>query len=330
MWTALSLALLTAGGVAIYAAFAYAMAAQGTPVWLLVLGAPLVYGAIVFAIMLVYFTAAWLYRAKRPPQSQIGVKATLRLVGNEYRALLGSAGRMVFYKLLVRDPPPAPARSPVLLLHGVLCNAGVWARFARMLAARGVRPVYTISYGPPLASIDLFAEQLAQRIDAILSATGAASLVIVAHSMGGLVALAYCRRYGSSKIRRLISLATPYHGSIHAACFPGVCLTELRPGSVWLHALYRRKFAMPPVSSIWSWHDSMVAPQTSCKLKGEQNIALVGVGHNAILADPGAFSRAVALIRTEQAQAEKATGTREPALTSESPASIARTPSARL
>lgn len=329
MWTALSLALLTAGGVAIYSAWAYAMAAQGTPPWLLIIGAPLVYCAIVFVIMLVYFAAAWMHRAKRPPQAQIGVGATLRLVGNEYRALLGSAGRMIFYRLLVRDPPPAPARSPVLLLHGVLCNAGVWSRFSRLLTARGVRPVYTISYGPPLASIDLFADQLAEKIDAILSATGAASVVVVAHSMGGLVALAYCRKYGVGKIRRLISLATPYHGSIHAAFFPGVCLTELRPGSAWLHALYRRARPMPPVSSIWSWHDSMVAPQTSCKLKAAQNIALTGVGHNAILADPGAFSRAVALIRTEQAQAEKATSAREPALTNVSPASTARRPSAR-
>lgn len=309
MWTAFSLALLTGGGVAIYAGWATAMAERGAPVWLLVIGAPVVYAAIVFAFMSIYFTAAWIYRARRPPQAQIGVAATLRLVGNEYRALLGSAGRMIFYKLLVRDPGPAPARAPVLLLHGVLCNAGVWARFARLLASRGVRPIYTISYGPPLASIDLFADQLAQKIDRILAATGAPSLIVVAHSMGGLVALAYCRKYGAAKIRRLISLAVPYHGSIHAACFPGACLTELRPGSVWLRALYRRPFPLPPVSSIWSWHDSMVAPQTSCKLKGAQNITLVGVGHNAILADPGAFSRVVALICAEQVRAENETAT---------------------
>jgi pimeloyl-ACP methyl ester carboxylesterase len=328
MWSAVSLALLLLGGVAIYAGWALTMSSQGMSLALLLAGVPLLYCAIVFAIMAVYFAAAWLYRAERPPQAQIGIAATWRLVGNEYWALLGSAWRTIFYKWLVRDPPPAPAHLPVLLLHGVLCNAGVWSRFARLLDARGVRPVYTISYGPPLASIDLFADQLAQKIDDILSSTGASSLVIVAHSMGGLVALAYCRKYGASKIRRLISLATPYRGSVHAMCFPGVCLAELSPQSDWLRRLHRHAFPMPPVSSIWSWHDSMVAPQTSCKLKGAQNIALVGVGHNAILADPGAFSRAVALICAEQAQAEAAA--RPPALTSESPASVAQRPSARV
>ena len=142
--------------------------------------------------------------------------------------------------------------------------------------------------------------------------------------MGGLVALAYCRKYGPEKIRRLISLATPYHGSMHAWFFGGACLTELRCKSKWLEELYRTPFEMPPVSSIWSWHDSMVAPQTSSRLEGAQNISLIGVGHNAILADPGAQSRVVALIRSEQVQAATE------ASTNESPVSVAQMPSARV
>src|SRR5690242_4565317 len=106
MWTAFSTALLIAGSVAIYAGWALTMAAKGTPVALLILGVPLAYCAIVFVITLVYFGAAWIYRAERPPQAQIGIGATLRMIGNEYRALLGSAVRMIFYKLLIRDPAP--------------------------------------------------------------------------------------------------------------------------------------------------------------------------------------------------------------------------------
>src|SRR4051812_3956008 len=115
MWTAFSLALLTAGGIAIYAAWAFTLAARGAPVWLLVLGAPLLYCAIVLVIMAVYFATAWFYRAERPPQSKIGFPATVRLLLNEYRALLGSLGRMVFYNFLVRDPAPVASAAPVLL-----------------------------------------------------------------------------------------------------------------------------------------------------------------------------------------------------------------------
>jgi pimeloyl-ACP methyl ester carboxylesterase len=315
MWTATALWIMTCGGAAIYIAWAASLAARGVPVWLLAIGALALYLALILIFTAIYFGVAWIYRARRPRDARIGVAATLRLFANEYRALAGSARRMMLYKLLVRDPPsPSPAAMPVLLLHGVLCNAGVWLRMSRVLAAARIAPVYTVSYGPPLASIELFADQLAAKIDAILAATGARSVVVVAHSMGGLVALAYFRRFGAAKVRRLISLGSPYHGSVHARFCPGVCLTEIRPGSRWLDALHATSFALPPAFSIWSWHDSMVAPQTSAELAGAENITLVGVGHNALLADRDAAAKVVALIR-------------EAAATSGSPASVARMPS---
>src|SRR5207249_5028060 len=46
-----------------------------------------------------------------------------------------------------------------------------------------------------------------------------------------------------------------------------------------------------------------ITPPTSSRLDGAQNISLIGVGHNAILADPCAQRRIVALIRSEQSLA---------------------------
>jgi hypothetical protein len=40
-----------------------------------------------------------------------------------------------------------------------------------------------------------------------------------------------------------------------------------------------------PITSIWSRHDSMVAPQASSVLGNAENIALVGIAHNALLGD---------------------------------------------
>jgi len=298
MWTATALWILTCGGAAIYIAWAAQLAARGAPVWVFAIGALALYLALILIFTAAYFGVAWIYRARRPREAQIGIVATLSLFANEYRALAGSARRMMFYRLLVRDPPSrAASATPVLLLHGVLCNAGVWLRLSRVLAAARIAPVYAMSYGPPLASIELFADQLAAKIDAILAATGARSVVVVSHSMGGLVALAYCRKFGTAKISRLISLGTPYHGSVHARFCPGVCLQQIRPASRWLDELHATTFALPPVFSIWSWHDSMVAPQTSAELAGAENITLVGVGHNALLADRNAATKIVALIR---------------------------------
>jgi len=322
MWTAVTLWLLSIGGVALYARWAAPRLDDGASLWLVAGGGVVLYFGLIAALMAPYFALAWIWRSPRPPDKRIGARGALRLVWNEYRALSGAAKRMMFYRLLVREPKPAPAALPVLLVHGVLCNAGVWERFARYLRRHGAAPVYTISYGPPLASIEAFADQLARRIDAVLATTGARQLVVVSHSMGGLVTLAYCRKHGPAKIRRAITLAAPYRGSVLAWLMVGTCLGQIRPRSTWLDALYAERFARPPITSIWSWHDSMVAPQLSARLPGADNIELVGVGHNAILADRDARAHVLAAIVAERARAGGGA-------TSGSPASAARTPSAR-
>jgi triacylglycerol esterase/lipase EstA (alpha/beta hydrolase family) len=219
--------------------------------------------------------------------------------------MAGSAPRMMLYGLLVPDPAPAPAALPVLLLHGVLCNAGVWTGMKRRLDAEGLGPVYALSYGPPLASIELFADQVAAKVDGILAATGARRVIIVGHSMGGLVARAYLRRHGSDRVARVVTIGTPHAGSVHAWMFPGMSLSQLRPGNAWLAELPGPDGggSLPPMVSLWSWHDSMVAPQTSSRLADGDNIELSGVGHNALLGDPEVLARVAEQIRLARAGA---------------------------
>ena len=45
--------------------------------------------------------------------------------------------------------------------------------------------------------------------------------------------------------------------------------------------------------SIWSWHDSMVTPQTSSRLAAPINVPLAGVGHNALLREPAVLERVI-------------------------------------
>jgi pimeloyl-ACP methyl ester carboxylesterase len=287
MWTAITLWVVIGGGMAAYVAWAAASVAEGAAWGWFVVAAPLVYLLVPLFFTLQWFALAWIFRSPRPPDVRLGLAATMRLFWHEFVAIAGSGLRMASYRWLVRDPPPAPATLPVLLVHGVLCNAGVWSAVKRRLEARGIRPVYALSYGPPLASIEAFAAQLAAKVDAVLEATGAAQLVVVGHSMGGLVIRAYLRKYGGARIRRAITLGSPHRGSVHARTFFGRCLREIRPGSRWLAQLAADE-APPlaaPVVSIWSWHDSMVAPQDSAVLAGAVNVALSGVGHNALLRD---------------------------------------------
>jgi hypothetical protein len=88
------------------------------------------------------------------------------------------------------------ARPPVLLVHGYGCSRAAWWWLRRRLEGAGWT-VATISLEPIYGSIDDYVEPLARRIDAVLAETGAERLLLVGHSMGGLVARAYLQRYGA-------------------------------------------------------------------------------------------------------------------------------------
>jgi triacylglycerol esterase/lipase EstA (alpha/beta hydrolase family) len=295
--TALSLAVTVIGGAIAYFFWARAAIADGWNILWLVAGLPVAFLAIPFLASVLWFTLSWFYRAPRPPETRLRFAALLRLYAREVLAIAGSVPRMIGYRWLMADPPPARADRPVLLLHGLMCNAGVWHPLKRHLAARGIGPLYALSYGPPLASIESFAEQAAAKIDAILAATGGRQVTIVAHSMGGLVARAYLRGWGGAKVCRVITIGTPHRGSVLAHVFPGRSLAQMRPRSAWLVELRASAAASPPpIVSLWSWHDSMVAPQTSSVLEHAENVALIGIAHNALLSDPEVFRRVAAEI----------------------------------
>jgi len=293
--TSVSLILLYFGIACGYIALAFAATAGGIDLPWLIVGALAACLALPFVVATISFTLAWIFRTPRPPVFMIGPVASVRMYVGEAMAIARSHPRMAFGWWLMRDPPARPAASPVLLLHGVLCNAGIWRGTIARLARAGCGPVYTLSYGPPTASIELFAEQLDAKIEAICVATGAARLALVTHSMGGLVARAYLRRFGGARIRCLVTVGAPHHGSVDAWMFPGECLAQMRPGNAWLAKLNAEANPMATrIVSLWSRHDSMVAPQASAELAGADNVPFKGIGHNALVEHPDIVARVVA------------------------------------
>ena len=223
------------------------------------------------------------YRGSAPVDTRLGFGRTLRLwcgefvsnlIGFNWNAIVGPGSRAN------RVSEPA-GDTPVLFVHGYICNAGFWRRIIRQLSGSGRGNLFTINLEPLNASMDQLAKQLTARIDEVLEATGVDGLVLVAHSMGGLVsrrALENTRL--ASKVRCLITLGTPHHGSVLANTAVGEIGRQMLPGSDWLMALNTRMSRLPvPIISIYSYHDNIVAPQTSPCLPGARNIALSGVGH---------------------------------------------------
>ncbi len=294
MATSVALILLYLVLAAGYLAVALVLGSHGVaPAWL-ALGAVVTCSLPPFAVATTSFVLAWIFRTPRPPERTIGIAASVRMFVGEVMAIARSHPRMAIGWWAMRDPPPVPSGSAVLLLHGVLCNAGMWRGTIRRLVAAGCGPVYALTYGPPRASIELFAEQVAAKVDAIRTATGVPQVALVGHSLGGVVARAYLRRFGSERIRCLVTIGSPHHGSVHAWLFPAACLAQIRPGNEWLAALDATRVAPPTrVVSLWSWHDSMVAPQASAQLAGAENVPFVGIGHVALVDHPDIVARVI-------------------------------------
>ena len=236
------------------------------------------------AFILVTYALAWRHRSETPPEFRRSVFALLPHALMEAAVwIAGYTALQPFVRAFMGDgraPRAAGARLAVLLVHGYVCNRGFWWVSRRALEARG-ETVWAVTLEPVYGSIDSLVAPLAARIDELLAATGAQQVVLVTHSMGGLVARAYLRDHGAAKVARLVTLGGPHHGSVHAYLGAGANARQMEPGSPWLEALARSEaqgFAVP-FTSIFSHHDNFVAPQTSSVHPAARNVPLAGIGH---------------------------------------------------
>lgn len=176
-------------------------------------------------------------------------------------------------------------RPPVLLVSGYACNRGLWWWLRRYLRARGFA-VSTINLEPPLADLDGLAEQLHNRIEALLMEAGVDRVALVAHSMGGLVSRAYLRRHGGRHVSGLITLGSPHHGTIIARFGPGRDARQMETDSDWIRQLNDRETVAIPVLSLWGGIDEFVVPQDSSRLAGARDKTFAALGHLSLLFSP--------------------------------------------
>lgn len=189
----------------------------------------------------------------------------------------------------------AQGRRPVLFIHGVLCNGAVWRSLARRLSTAGFGPLRALDLEPTTADIASHAPRIAAEVGA-LRAAGGAPVHIVAHSMGGLVARAALPHCRPGDVAGVVTIATPHRGSRQARFGPGAAAYQMRCGSEFLAALNARPPAAPPITSLYSPDDNLVAPAASAVLAGARNVELRGLGHFALLRSRRAAGEVIAAL----------------------------------
>ncbi len=186
-------------------------------------------------------------------------------------------------------PPTPTGQRGVVLVHGFLCNRGVWLPWLPELRARGHAYV-ALTLEPAFGSVDDYVAAIDTAMRQVQAATGLPP-VLVGHSMGGLAARAWLRTLAqppAQRVHRILTLGTPHHGTWPARFSHTTNGMQMRLDSPWLQALAASEgAAQRALFSCWySDCDNIVYPTRSATLDGADNHLLHGLGHVHMLYAP--------------------------------------------
>ena len=234
------------------------------------------------------FYLSWRAGSVTPPDHALNLLSAANLFWHEFHSsMLNSSYYMLRPVGMQLQPTHQQQGLPVLLIHGYAGNSGYWLPMSKLLKQARISH-YGIDLEPPGASIDDFVPQVEAAVARLRRETGSPQVIILAHSMGGLVARAYlrdcARRHVAAPVARVITLGTPHHGTALASFGPGSNAAQMRRDSPWLEALAASEANTQRMlfSSIYSVHDNIIAPQDSSDLPGARNLVFGAIGHVAL------------------------------------------------
>lgn len=195
-----------------------------------------------------------------------------------------------------RDEPP------VLIVPGFMGPAFLLAPLAFFLRAHG-RRVRVLNTFPALGGVEAHAQRVARAVDELCAETGAERIDYVAHSMGGLAARFYIRHLGgATRIRRLITIATPHRGTIWANLYLTRSARDMHPEGPFIAALgSEERIAGIRCTNIRAGWDQMVWPREH-GVWGEhaEEHELPFAEHWAIQADPRTLALVLAALEAPE------------------------------
>ena len=285
----------TLGALLLAALWAWLFWRAGHPGWALA-GALLVVGG--YAIVLALEFALLRLAHGNDPTPRATPAQLLRAWWGEVRAApTVFCWRQPFFSQRWPDLLPASAQGQrgVLLVHGFVCNRGLWNPWLQRLHAARV-PVIAVNLEPVFGSIDEYIPAIDAAVLRLQQCTGLAP-VIVAHSMGGLAVRRWWAEqldephdkprdgrdgpHGASRVHHLITLGTPHHGTWLARFAMTRNSRQMRQVSIWLQTLAGREIAGRAArwTCFYSHCDNIVFPAATATLPGADNRHLAGVAH---------------------------------------------------
>lgn len=203
---------------------------------------------------------------------------------------------LMSYSLLVSrrnevDPGTPDGHPPLVFVHGLGGSRGDFLPMAWYLWLRGRKRSYRIHFDNG-QGIDEMAEALARFVEEVVEATGEPQVEVVGHSLGGVLArIALAEHDLPARVRTLITLGTPHHGTYPARYGNTQATRGLRPDS---DVIRRLEAAGWPGEvrgiTFFSHSDLLVLPAESAAVDGTEQVDATPFTHYSYLIDPDCWS----------------------------------------
>ena len=297
------LTTLTLLAAALFAAWWFGR--QGAWGWAVAVSLVIVFGYAAF-LAAEFVLVARVHRDDPAPRASVW-QLLRAFAGELVTAPLVFYWRQPFRSRAVPDHLPADARGRrgVLLVHGFVCNRGLWNPWLRRLRARGT-PVIAVDLEPVFGTIDAYLGRIDTAVQTLEQLTGQPPL-IVAHSMGGLASRLWLAQPGHlARAARVVTIGTPHAGTWLARLALSPNGTQMRQKGPWLAALLARETPAHHArfTCFYSHCDNIVFPASTATLPGADNRHLPGVAHVHMAFRPEVFAEVERLLDEGEAPSE--------------------------
>lgn len=235
--------------------------------------------------------AVWAEKA-RPLRSF--VKEYLYSVLYIFTYIAGYLAPPFLFKRASPDFSRVKAGRPVtVLIHGYMARPWMFWLMGLRLRLRGVPNVMTFGYRSRGAGPGELAEKLRDFMLKVRAGTGINDVVLVGHSLGGLIAHEYARKHGAGgDVKAVVAMAAPFRGSRLSALAVTSLGRSLGPDNPIFPEIIRTKVNAPFVS-IYSRYDQFVLPYTnSHHPRADENVEIAVCGHSGFYFSGAAFRAA--------------------------------------
>lgn len=202
-------------------------------------------------------------------------------------------------------PTDGSSETPVVILvHGFVCNRGVWNRWLRQLSEQRIDYI-AVNLEPLFGSIDAYVP-LIQRAMVAAESRSSYKPIFICHSMGGLAVRRWLIEHPDAydRIERIVTLGTPHFGTWLGWFTLAINGQQMRVGSRWiarLAKLEKERRGESAYDKFISWYsnlDNVVLPNSSSRLPGAENRPLRGYGHLALLHHPEVMKHCIVQIKS--------------------------------